>query len=86
MLIGLCMAASGLRAQKQDGYFGDSALYALSMQMFDSLRSPAFFDMQRRGLERAVATGNAHTCSVPPRCRAARRWATSRASCVLPTG
>lgn len=60
MLIGLCMAASGLRAQKQDGYFGDSALYALSMQMFDSLRSPAFFDMQRRGLERAVATGNAH--------------------------
>ena len=60
LLIGLCMAASGLRAQKQDGYFGDSALYALSMQMFDSLRSPAFFDMQRRGLERAVATGNAH--------------------------
>ena len=60
LLIGLCMAASGLRAQKQDGYFGDSALYALSMQIFDSLRSPAFFDMQRRGLERAVATGNAH--------------------------
>lgn len=60
LLIGLCMAASGLRAQKQDGYFGDSALYALSMQMFDSLRSPAFFDMQQRGLERAVATGNAH--------------------------
>ena len=60
LLIGLCMAASGLRAQKQDGYFGDSTLYALSMQMFDSLRSPAFFDMQRRGLERAVATGNAH--------------------------
>lgn len=60
LLIGLCMAASELRAQKQDGYFGDSALYALSMQMFDSLRSPAFFDMQRRGLERAVATGNAH--------------------------
>lgn len=60
LLIGLCMAASELRAQKQDGYFGDSALYGLSMQMFDSLRSPAFFDMQRRGLERAVATGNAH--------------------------
>lgn len=60
LLIGLCMAASGLRAQKQDGYFGDSALYALSMQMFDSLRSPAFFDMQRRGLERAMVTGNAH--------------------------
>ena len=56
----LLLAAGSLRAQKQDGYFGDSALYALSMQMFDSLRSPAFFDMQRRGLERAVATGNAH--------------------------
>lgn len=56
----LLLAAGSLRAQKQDGYFGDSTLYALSMQMFDSLRSPAFFDMQRRGLERAVATGNAH--------------------------
>lgn len=56
----LLLAAGSLRAQKQDGYFGDSALYALSMQMFDSLRSPAFFDMQRRGLERAVATGSKH--------------------------
>ena len=56
----LLLAAGSLRAQKQDGYFGDSALYALSMQMFDSIQTPAFFDMQRRGLERAVATGNAH--------------------------
>lgn len=56
----LLLAAGSLRAQKQDGYFGDSTLYALSMQMFDSLRSPAFFDMQRRGLERAVATGSKH--------------------------
>lgn len=56
----LLLVAGSLRAQKQDGYFGDSALYALSMQMFDSLRSPAFFDMQRRGLERAVATGSKH--------------------------
>ncbi len=56
----LLLAAGSLRAQKQDGYFGDSTLYALSMQMFDSIQTPAFFDMQRRGLERAVATGNAH--------------------------
>lgn len=56
----LLLAAGSLRAQKQDGYFGDSTLYALSMQMFDSLRSPAFFDMQRRGLERAVATSSKH--------------------------
>lgn len=56
----LLLAAGSLRAQKQDGYFGDSTLYALSMQMFDSIRTPAFFDMQRRGLERAVATGSKH--------------------------
>ena len=56
----LLLAAGSLRAQKQDGYFGDSTLYALSMQMFDSIQTPAFFDMQRRGLERAVVTGNAH--------------------------
>ena len=56
----LLLAAGSLRAQKQDGYFGDSALYALSMQMFDSIQTPAFFDMQRRGLERAVATGSKH--------------------------
>lgn len=56
----LLFAAGSLRAQKQDGYFGDSALYALSMRMFDSIRTPAFFDMQRRGLERAVATGSKH--------------------------
>lgn len=56
----LLLATSSLRAQKQDGYFGDSTLYALSMQMFDSIQTPAFFDMQRRGLERAVATGSKH--------------------------
>ena len=56
----LLLAAGSLRAQKQDGYFGDSTLYALSMQMFDSIQTPAFFDMQRRGLERAVATGSKH--------------------------
>lgn len=56
----LCGTESDMYARQSDSYFGDSALYALSMQMFDSLRSPAFFDMQRRGLERAVATGNAH--------------------------
>ena len=56
----MLLFVGSLRAQKQDGYFGDSTLYALSMQMFDSLRTPAFFDMQRRGLERAVATGSKH--------------------------
>lgn len=56
----LLLAAGSLRAQKRDGYFGDSTLYALSMQMFDSIQTPAFFDMQRRGLERAVATGSKH--------------------------
>ena len=56
----LLLAAGSLRAQKQDGYFGDSTLYALSMQMFDSIQTPAFFDMQRRGLERAMATGSKH--------------------------
>ena len=56
----MLLFVGSLRAQKQDGYFGDSALYALSMQMFDSIRTPAFFDMQRRGLERAVATGSKH--------------------------
>ena len=56
----LLFAAGSLRAQKQDGYFGDSALYALSMRMFDSIQTPAFFDMQRCGLERAVATGSKH--------------------------
>ena len=56
----MLLFVGSLRAQKQDGYFGDSTLYALSMQMFDSIRTPAFFDMQRRGLERAVATGSKH--------------------------
>ena len=56
----LLLATPCLRAESQDNYFGDSALYALSMQMFDSLQSPAFFDMQRCGLERAVATGSKH--------------------------
>ena len=56
----MLLFVGSLRAQKQDGYFGDSTLYALSMQMFDSIQTPAFFDMQRRGLERAVATGSKH--------------------------
>ena len=56
----MLLFVGSLRAQKQDGYFGDSTLYALSMQMFDSIRTPAFFDMQRRGMERAVATGSKH--------------------------
>ena len=60
LLAVLLLTAGGLRAQKQGGYFGDSALYALSMRMFDSIQTPAFFDMQRRGLERAVATGSKH--------------------------
>lgn len=59
-LLLMLLSVSSLRAQKQDGYFGDSVLYALSMQMFDSIRTPAFFDMQRRGLERAVATDSKH--------------------------
>ena len=47
----LLLAAGSLRAQKQDGYFGDSTLYALSMQMFDSIQTPAFFDMQRYSVD-----------------------------------
>ena len=44
----MLLFVGSLRAQKQDGYFGDSTLYALSMQMFDSIRTPAFFDMWRK--------------------------------------
>lgn len=50
LLVFSFLVTSSLWAQKQDGYFGDSALYVLSMQMFDSIKSPAFFEMQQRGL------------------------------------
>lgn len=56
----MLFAASPAVAQKQDGYFGDSALYVLSMQMFDSIKSPSFFEMQQRGLRQAVEKGSAH--------------------------
>lgn len=56
----LFSASSSLYAQKQDGYFGDSALYVLSMQMYDSIKSPCFFEMQQRGLRQAVEKKSAH--------------------------
>lgn len=60
LLVFSFLVTSSLWAQKQDGYFGDSALYVLSMQMFDSIKSPAFFEMQQRGLRQAMEKRNAH--------------------------
>lgn len=51
---------SNLYAQKQDGFFGDSALYVLSMSCYDSIKSPSFFEMQQRGLKEADAKQNDH--------------------------
>lgn len=59
----LCVGFSSVHAaepEKQDPFFGDSALYVLSMQMFDSIRTDAFFDMQRRGLAEAERKGSRH--------------------------
>lgn len=61
LIVLLCIFASPLRAQKQDGYFGDSVLYALSMRMSDSIKTPAvFFAMRERGLKEAIAKKSAH--------------------------
>lgn len=60
LLLFLLLAFPSLHAQKQDGYFGDSTLYVLSMQMYDSIKSPSFFEMQQRGLRQAVEKKNAH--------------------------
>lgn len=62
-LLFLCVGFSSVRAEKVadvGGYFGDSVLYVLSMQMFDSIRTDAFFDMQRRGLAEAERKGSRH--------------------------
>ena len=45
----------------QTKFFGDSLLYALSMEMYDSIRNEkAFFEMCERGLPQAVAKQNNH--------------------------
>ncbi len=45
----------------QTKFFGDSLLYALSMEMYDSIRNEkAFFEMCERGLTQAVAKQNNH--------------------------
>lgn len=43
-----------------DKFFGDSCLYTLSMQCYDSIRKPVSLAMSQRGLEEAVKKGNAH--------------------------
>lgn len=59
----LCLfvfANTGASHADNGKYFGDSALYALSMQCLDSIRNPVSLEMGRRGLEEAVRKGNAH--------------------------
>lgn len=51
---------AGRLSANQGGYFGDSTLYALSMQMYDSIRSSVFLELRQCGLQRAEATRNAH--------------------------
>lgn len=63
ILLFLCVGFSPVRAEKVadvGGFFGDSALYVLSMQMFDSIRTDAFHEMQQRGLAEAERKGNRH--------------------------
>ena len=51
---------AGRLSANQGGYFGDSTLYALSMQMYDSIRSSVFLELRQCGLQRAEAIRNAH--------------------------
>lgn len=60
VILAFLVPVSSAKAQKQDNYFGDSALYVLSMQCFDSIKSPTFFEMQQRGLKEADHKRNEH--------------------------
>lgn len=58
LLFCLLFPLSALKAEKIDPYNGDSALFVLSIQIYDSLKAPSFFTLQREGLRQSLEKGN----------------------------
>jgi len=58
LLIVLIGLVSTVKAEKEDSLHGDKVLFELNKQVYDNLKSPSFFKMQKDGLKRAASTGN----------------------------
>lgn len=72
LLFCLLFPLSALKAEKIDPYHGDTVLYKLATQVFDSVKAPSFFKLQREGLEQAVKKGNEYYINIFHRMTIAR--------------